>query len=127
MWLYTILAMIGENFDAGHELCGAVIRCTLISSPLKSVFCHPLLTTTTLIRYVQEMLLPKVADAALLCVRCWWPVTETLFCSLTVLSARVSVGITQPAQGRRQGGGVDQDCGRQNCMHGDWEAVPGRY
>ena len=25
MWLYTILAMIGENFDAGHELCGAVI------------------------------------------------------------------------------------------------------
>ncbi len=27
IWLYTILAMIGENFDAGHELCGAVIRC----------------------------------------------------------------------------------------------------
>jgi len=25
MWLYTILAMIGENFEAGHELCGAVI------------------------------------------------------------------------------------------------------
>jgi translation initiation factor 4E len=25
IWLYTILAMIGENFDAGHELCGAVI------------------------------------------------------------------------------------------------------
>lgn len=25
MWLYTILAMIGENFDAGHDLCGAVI------------------------------------------------------------------------------------------------------
>ena len=25
MLLYTILAMIGENFDAGHELCGAVI------------------------------------------------------------------------------------------------------
>ena len=25
MWLYTILAMIGENFDCGSELCGAVI------------------------------------------------------------------------------------------------------
>mmetsp|Transcript_23087 Transcript_23087/g.75138 ORF Transcript_23087/g.75138 Transcript_23087/m.75138 type:complete len:218 (-) Transcript_23087:237-890(-) len=25
MWLYTVLAMIGENFDAGDELCGAVI------------------------------------------------------------------------------------------------------
>mmetsp|Transcript_32728 Transcript_32728/g.77142 ORF Transcript_32728/g.77142 Transcript_32728/m.77142 type:complete len:218 (-) Transcript_32728:143-796(-) len=25
MWLYTILAMIGENFEAGEELCGAVI------------------------------------------------------------------------------------------------------
>mmetsp|Transcript_12654 Transcript_12654/g.30721 ORF Transcript_12654/g.30721 Transcript_12654/m.30721 type:complete len:227 (+) Transcript_12654:104-784(+) len=25
MWLYTILAMIGENFEAGDELCGAVI------------------------------------------------------------------------------------------------------
>uniref|UniRef100_A0A6U4ILI6 EIF-4F 25 kDa subunit n=1 Tax=Hemiselmis andersenii TaxID=464988 RepID=A0A6U4ILI6_HEMAN len=25
LWLYTILAMIGENFDCGHELCGAVI------------------------------------------------------------------------------------------------------
>ena len=25
MWLYTILAMIGENFEAGQELCGAVI------------------------------------------------------------------------------------------------------
>lgn len=29
MWLYTILAMIGENFEAGHELCGAVIRSDL--------------------------------------------------------------------------------------------------
>jgi hypothetical protein len=26
MWLYTLLAMIGENFESGHELCGAVIR-----------------------------------------------------------------------------------------------------
>lgn len=26
MWLYTALAMIGENFEAGDELCGAVIR-----------------------------------------------------------------------------------------------------
>ena len=26
MWLYTALAMIGENFEAGEELCGAVIR-----------------------------------------------------------------------------------------------------
>jgi len=25
MWLYTLLAMIGENFESGHELCGAVI------------------------------------------------------------------------------------------------------
>jgi len=25
MWLYTILAMIGENFEAGEELCGAVM------------------------------------------------------------------------------------------------------
>lgn len=25
MWLYTALAMIGENFEAGEELCGAVI------------------------------------------------------------------------------------------------------
>jgi hypothetical protein len=27
MWLYTILAMIGENFEAGQSLCGAVVRC----------------------------------------------------------------------------------------------------
>jgi len=26
MWLYTALALIGENFDSGDELCGAVIR-----------------------------------------------------------------------------------------------------
>lgn len=26
MWLYSVLAMIGENFEAGDELCGAVIR-----------------------------------------------------------------------------------------------------
>ena len=25
MWLYTTLALIGENFDSGDELCGAVI------------------------------------------------------------------------------------------------------
>eukprot|EP00281_Chroomonas_sp_CCMP1168_P030528 CAMPEP_0206241818 /NCGR_PEP_ID=MMETSP0047_2-20121206/16712_1 /ASSEMBLY_ACC=CAM_ASM_000192 /TAXON_ID=195065 /ORGANISM="Chroomonas mesostigmatica_cf, Strain CCMP1168" /LENGTH=219 /DNA_ID=CAMNT_0053666767 /DNA_START=113 /DNA_END=772 /DNA_ORIENTATION=- len=25
MWLYTALALIGENFDAGDQLCGAVI------------------------------------------------------------------------------------------------------
>mmetsp|Transcript_27097 Transcript_27097/g.66818 ORF Transcript_27097/g.66818 Transcript_27097/m.66818 type:complete len:225 (-) Transcript_27097:286-960(-) len=25
MWLYTVLAMIGENFEGGSELCGAVI------------------------------------------------------------------------------------------------------
>jgi translation initiation factor 4E len=36
MWLYTILAMIGENFDAGHDLCGAVIRC----APLLARCCH---------------------------------------------------------------------------------------
>ena len=29
MWLYTALAMIGENFEAGEELCGAVIRCRI--------------------------------------------------------------------------------------------------
>lgn len=25
LWLYTILAMIGEQFDEGDELCGAVV------------------------------------------------------------------------------------------------------
>ena len=35
MWLYTALAMIGENFEAGDELCGAVIRFG-ISSARKS-------------------------------------------------------------------------------------------
>ena len=32
MWLYTALAMIGENFEAGEELCGAVIRCARLAS-----------------------------------------------------------------------------------------------
>jgi hypothetical protein len=36
IWLYTILAMIGENFDAGHELCGAVIRCACARSAADS-------------------------------------------------------------------------------------------
>ncbi len=34
MWLYTALAMIGENFEAGEELCGAVIRCARRASLL---------------------------------------------------------------------------------------------
>jgi hypothetical protein len=31
MWLYTVLAMIGENFEAGDQLCGAVIRSVLMT------------------------------------------------------------------------------------------------
>jgi hypothetical protein len=34
MWLYTALAMIGENFEAGEELCGAVIRCAWLAFSL---------------------------------------------------------------------------------------------
>lgn len=26
MWLYTLLAMIGEQFDYGEEICGAVVN-----------------------------------------------------------------------------------------------------
>ena len=37
IWLYTILAMIGENFDAGHELCGDVIRCAWARSAADSI------------------------------------------------------------------------------------------
>ena len=37
MWLYTALAMIGENFEAGEELCGAVIRCAWLPSRFASL------------------------------------------------------------------------------------------
>jgi translation initiation factor 4E len=36
MWLYTVLAMIGENFEAGDQLCGAVIRSVQYSHIRKS-------------------------------------------------------------------------------------------
>jgi len=35
LWLSTMLSMIGENFDAENEICGAAIRCvqTLVRIP----------------------------------------------------------------------------------------------